>query len=76
MSRILNSAHKSMRPFAEGVPVSPTIRFIRGRTRIRALKRFDWWLLKEESSSTMTVSKSKGMPLCSTSHWTFSRLMI
>ena len=71
-----NSAHRSMRPLELGVPVSPMTRLTVGRTRIRTLNRLDWWLLKEDSSSITTVSKSKGKPLSSISQARFSRLMI
>ena len=56
MSMTLNSAHRSISPLLAGVPVSPTTRLILGRTCIRALNRFDWWFLKEESSSITTMS--------------------
>ena len=56
MSITLNSAHRSMSPLLAGVPVSPTMCLIRGRTCISALKRLDWWFLNEESSSTTTMS--------------------
>ncbi len=39
MSSTRNSAHKSIKPLEDGVPVKPTMRLIKGRTRLRALKR-------------------------------------
>ena len=76
MSRMRNSAHKSIKPFDAGVPVSPTIRLTFGRTFSIALNRFVPWFLKDDSSSITTMSKSNGTPLSSMSHWTFSRLMV
>ena len=74
MSSSRYSAQRSMRPFAEGVPVRPITLFAMGRTRIRTRKRFARWFLNEESSSTTRQSQSNGKPLSSTSHATFSRL--
>lgn len=76
MSRSRNFAHRSIRPLPVGVPVSPTMRLTLGRTFIRARKRFAWWLLKLESSSTTTISHCHRIPLFSMSHGTFSRLMM
>ena len=59
VSNSLNSANKSIRPLLAGVPVSPTIRFNFGRSFIKALNRFDWWFLKDESSSITAISKLK-----------------
>ena len=45
-----------MRPLPAGVPVSPTMRFTKGRTFIRALKRLLFPFLNPDSSSRTTVS--------------------
>jgi len=76
LSNSLNCAQRSIRPLLAGVPVSPTMRLITGRRFIKALKRLERWFLNDESSSTTTMSKSKGMALSSMSHCTFSRLMM
>ena len=59
ISRIRNSAQRSIKPFPVGVPVSPTMRFTFGRMAFMARNRFDWWFLKLDSSSRTTISKSR-----------------
>ena len=76
MSSILNSAHRSISPFEDGVPVSPMTRLALALTFISDLNLFAWWFLKDESSSTTMQSNGNPRPLFSMSHWTFSRLMI
>lgn len=56
MSRSLTCAQRSIRPFGAGVPVSRTIRWMRGRTFHRAFHLFERWFLKLEDSSTTTQS--------------------
>lgn len=67
--------NRSMSPFDAGVPVSPTILVIWGRTARRALKRLAWWFLKLDSSSMTTMSNGHDLPRVVTSQGMFSRLM-
>ena len=63
-------------PLGAGVPVRITMSRIFGSIRRRALNRFDAGFLKDDDSSTTTMSKGQHMDQFSTSHTTFSRLMI
>lgn len=58
MSRILNSAHKSISPLLLGVPVRPTILFIFGLTFRRLLNRLADADLKDDM--TVNVIKALG----------------
>ena len=51
MSRILNSAHKSISPLLLGVPVRPTILFTFGLTLRRLLNRLADADLNDDNSS-------------------------